>query len=372
MGINSNANSLALNTYFKKKRRIATGLVYTIIGLGPIIMPQIIAFILPLYEVDGTLLLYTGLSLCAAMFAMLFQPVEWHVKKQENLSDEKPASTDPADPTSENDVFSSVVKVNGNFILSQRSDSMEKSNRSNSLMRIDNGQLPMVLLAKPVISDSFYCDEDARKGISIKPPYATEVNRLSTHNNATDNFPSEERHPLYVDPHAAEKVAEVEMKAKTLWQTIVISFDLNLLHDLTYVNLLMGITLGNFAEMNFAILTPFVLADWKFTKREIATIMSILGGFDIGVRFFIAIIGEKIAWDNKTFYLVGIMGMAMGRVCKSRFKYGISVSRILSTRHIIHNEFLTQSSHSFNRIGTFWAHFVGLDFAKECEPCSCP
>lgn len=43
-GITMSANSLALNTYFKQKRRIATGLSWTCTGMGPIIMPQVILY----------------------------------------------------------------------------------------------------------------------------------------------------------------------------------------------------------------------------------------------------------------------------------------------------------------------------------------
>lgn len=78
----------------------------------------------------------------------------------------------------------------------------------------------------------------------------------------------------------------------------------------------MGVTLGNFAELNFSILTPFVLADWGFEKHQIATTMSMLGAVDILIRFFIPFVAGKIGWENKTFFLVGIFSMAIGRVCK--------------------------------------------------------
>lgn len=80
-GMNTSANSLALNTYFKRKRRLATGLSWTITGMGPIIMPQIIAVILPLYGVEGTVMIYSALALNAVVCALIYQPVKWHVKK---------------------------------------------------------------------------------------------------------------------------------------------------------------------------------------------------------------------------------------------------------------------------------------------------
>lgn len=51
-GLNQSANSLALNTYFRERRRIATGISWTATALGPILFPQVIAVLLPLYGVQ--------------------------------------------------------------------------------------------------------------------------------------------------------------------------------------------------------------------------------------------------------------------------------------------------------------------------------
>lgn len=79
---------------------------------------------------------------------------------------------------------------------------------------------------------------------------------------------------------------------------------------------MLGITVANFAELNFSILTPMVLQEFHFGKYEIATFMSLLGATDIVVRFFIPFIADKIGWDNKTFFLIGVLAMAFGRVSK--------------------------------------------------------
>lgn len=75
-----------------------------------------------------------------------------------------------------------------------------------------------------------------------------------------------------------------------------------------------GVTIANFAELNFSVLTPFVLADFGLTKPQIALCMSLLGLTDISVRFFIPFIAGFIGWENRTFFLFGVLGMAMGRV----------------------------------------------------------
>lgn len=164
--------------------------------------------------------------------------------------------------------------------------------------------------------------ELVKKEVASHPPVKTEElaaigDRVSTIMNFKEYCTCGEQHRSYNDsPIIMNATVNEENRPNTLRQKIVIFFDLDLLRDFTYVNLLMGVTLGNFAELNFSILIPFVLADWNFAKQDIATFLSILGGVDISVRFFIPFIAGKIGWENKTFYLVGIMGMAMGRVCK--------------------------------------------------------
>lgn len=105
----------------------------------------------------------------------------------------------------------------------------------------------------------------------------------------------------------------------TFWEKFVIFFDLDLLRDFTFVNLMIGVTIANFAELNFSILTPFVLGDFGFDGHTTATLMSVLGSFDIVFRFFVPFIAGRIGWQNKTFFLVGIGAMAMGRVGNDLF-----------------------------------------------------
>lgn len=123
-----------------------------------------------------------------------------------------------------------------------------------------------------------------------------------------------------------QQIAELETQKRNLekqdlenlsfWKKAVIFFDFGLLKDLVYVNLMVGITIANFAELNFSIMTPIIMAEFNFLKYEIATFMSLLGMIDIVVRFIIPFIADKIGWSNKTFFLIGVMMMAFGRICK--------------------------------------------------------
>lgn len=76
------AYGLALNTYFDRKRNIASGLSTAVTGLGPVIMPVIISFLLGIYGVRGAGLIVSALILHSFAGALLLQPVSWHARQE--------------------------------------------------------------------------------------------------------------------------------------------------------------------------------------------------------------------------------------------------------------------------------------------------
>lgn len=95
---------------------------------------------------------------------------------------------------------------------------------------------------------------------------------------------------------------------------VIIFFDLDLLRDPIYVNLMLGVTFANFAEINFALLTPFILGEYGFAKIEVATVMSVLAGVDVFMRIIIPFVATQMGWQNRTFFLIGVGSMAAGRI----------------------------------------------------------
>lgn len=176
-------------------------------------------------------------------------------------------------------------------------------------------------------SNNFNVEKEVLNNVSEKlEEFVVKGDRVPTVTSLEGFCTCEEKLRLHLDPTLSDEHDNEVIEEENLYQNmncmqralhkIVVFFDLDLLRDLTYVNLMMGVTLGNFAELNFSLLTPFFLAEWGFTKTQIATAMSLLGGVDLSIRFFIPFIAGKIGWENKTFFLIGIFGMAMGRVCK--------------------------------------------------------
>lgn len=117
-----------------------------------------------------------------------------------------------------------------------------------------------------------------------------------------------------------------EEEELTFCQKVALFFDLDLLKDFTFINLMLGITLANFNELNFSILTPFILGRFNLSPSEISDFMSILAGVDVGVRFCIPFIAGKIGWDNNSFFLFGVISMALGRVGMQNTKYKLHLS----------------------------------------------
>lgn len=90
MGTATGAFQLALNTYFRERRNKATGFAMTITGLGPILMPQLLNFLLKFYTTTQTIFIVGGLSLNAFVAAVLLQPVKWHMKEKVVVEEDSP------------------------------------------------------------------------------------------------------------------------------------------------------------------------------------------------------------------------------------------------------------------------------------------
>lgn len=498
IGIATSANSLALNTYFKEKRRIATGFAWTMTAFGPIIMPHLITFLMEIYDVQGTLLLFSGIALNAVVCAMIFQPVQWHTKKQtakvvdeikepeyechycesmkrknrsifssqylSNADSQMGTGYEIIDPgtpmlSRANDGWFSASgkrSLNGskmsltssrtprydskkasvqNLVMSNRPSYVnlgtleggrrEKIKEKSTTIKIDadgdyprKGSLPTTpvisLSARPsygnlgvLVQEGGRRDKIKEKSAAIKivevpaedcpsykaPQDLSEVEKtvlIETESPTPvlqKNFYKNpetkrskpfnlEKEVLTVASRKLQKYIEDDKEKRkkdlyctceeerllflqqkdyerqekenrildgdktvdngnndgvgggdeddgdddddkyTLWQKITIFFDLDLLKDFSYVNQMIGITIANFAELNFSILTPFVLSDFGLTTVQIARAMSLLGSLDIGVRFFIPFIAGRIGWENRTFFLFGVLGMALGRIGK--------------------------------------------------------
>ncbi|KZC08123.1 Monocarboxylate transporter 12 [Dufourea novaeangliae] len=386
------ANGLALNTYFKKKRRIATGFSWTCTGMGPIIIPQVITLLMPKYGIEGTVLIIGGVTFNSVACALLLQPVSRHIKKKRNTDQlNRNEDVDCKESSTYTKVKTETEDQNGDDTCEKRSSENVAENRRNSFSALS--------IAKEKFGSQYlYYDdeEDGASGIDVIGPSAVMMSRANdgwfsrkdtstvsiaskTSNKESTSKCSSQRPPLTIsrqsslnrgspvrninshrrkvaglqsagvprivvnessenpkngnDPNCNKKDEQntlipeeevetdqlinqghVEEKPKSFFNKVIIFFDLDLLRDPIYVNLMLGVTLASFTELNFSILTPFILGEYGYTKVQVATYMSILAGVDVGTRLTIPFVADFIGWENRTFFLVGICGMAAGRI----------------------------------------------------------
>ncbi|CAK9826588.1 Monocarboxylate transporter 13 [Anthophora retusa] len=335
-GITMSSNAIALNTYFKRKRRIATGLSWTCTGIGPIVMPQIITLLMPVYGVEGTVFIFGGFAFNAVVCALLLQPVSQHLKKRQisctndSTGFKEIATSDQITTEVVHKKYRSlenIVESTGNSYValnlaknkfgSQYWYYADEEDSASSTGVIDP-ETPMML--QP--NDECETDRSRKKVTSYESSMVPiTLNESCKHIEHCKDpncdhkieeklVTSEEKE---ADQLTKEKCIDGTTK-RTLLQTLIIFFDLDLLRDYVYVNMMLGITFANFSEMNFALLTPFILGEYGFTKIQVATVMSTLGCMDVATRLIIPFIADFIGWQNRTFFLVGVCGMAVGRI----------------------------------------------------------
>ncbi|XP_053975295.1 monocarboxylate transporter 9-like isoform X2 [Hylaeus volcanicus] len=129
-GVMFPATTLALNTYFRKKRNLAMGFSVTLTGLGPILMPLLIAKLLENYATTGTLLILAGIAMHSLVGASLLKP----------FNENKITSI-----TKGNDITESSAECNDNSVA-KRAESLNVENET----EVTNGGVNCELLSNDV------------------------------------------------------------------------------------------------------------------------------------------------------------------------------------------------------------------------------
>lgn len=90
-------------------------------------------------------------------------------------------------------------------------------------------------------------------------------------------------------------------------------FDLGLLNDKIYLNMMVGIAIAVFAEINFSLLTPFILNEFNYSTDQIATFMSTLAVVDIFCRFASPFIGDYFKQPPRIMYMYALLMLIITR-----------------------------------------------------------
>ncbi len=82
-----------LGFYFKERRALANGLALSGVGLGNLILPPVMTYLLELYGLSGTLLVFAGLSLNVCVAGALLRPISAYTRgRKKSLSPSKTES----------------------------------------------------------------------------------------------------------------------------------------------------------------------------------------------------------------------------------------------------------------------------------------
>ncbi|KAL0121790.1 hypothetical protein PUN28_006924 [Cardiocondyla obscurior] len=132
-GIIFPATTLALNTYFRKKRKVAMSFSVTLTGLGPILMPLLIDVLLENFATTGALLILAGIASHSLVGASLLKPFE----KQKEI----PLVTKPIDASRQKKLHNAEANVESaiqNKLLSgERNKEEEPSNHYSKTIEND-------------------------------------------------------------------------------------------------------------------------------------------------------------------------------------------------------------------------------------------
>ncbi|KAG5882124.1 hypothetical protein JTB14_016887 [Gonioctena quinquepunctata] len=175
---------------------------------------------------------------------------------------------------------------------------------------LERGDSTKIQRKRSVISDAIYSFDVA--GSSLIQSHRNK-SKQSTH-DLSEKWKSTKLLSEVLEHDTTNRERTTQPEILSTWKKISRFFDFELFKDPVYLNISVGITLANFVELNFSILTPIIMAEFNFVQNEIATFMSLLAATDIIVRFTIPFIADKIGWSNRIFFLIGVMSMAIGRI----------------------------------------------------------
>lgn len=87
-GVMMSVSYTMFNRYFIKKRILMMGLAQTFLGIGSMMLPIMIAWLMKEFGFRGCLAIVAAVNGHAVWGMLVMHPVEWHLKK-EKLTDEE-------------------------------------------------------------------------------------------------------------------------------------------------------------------------------------------------------------------------------------------------------------------------------------------
>ncbi|XP_014361817.2 monocarboxylate transporter 9 [Papilio machaon] len=298
------AFTLAINSFFREKRGRAIGVGMSITGLGTILMPMLMSALMYSYGWRYAVLILGGLCLHSLSAALLLRPAKWYLIKPPVLEEMKPLNKENNEELI-NDSVTISSKLTDSLSLPKHEEPIEngvhsKSLSMRSLKNANNIQTRNAVShpdisnkpPDPPLSESRYKwweSQEINLGSSINIFYEEEnIKQLKAKQNE-----------IYINE---------DEKPKSVWSRFIDFFDLTLLSDPIFVNIMFGLSMASCVEINFSLLLPIILKDMlKFETADIAKLMAVIGFSDTLFRFVSPFIGEWCHKPPRVMYLISLI-----------------------------------------------------------------
>lgn len=165
----------------------------------------------------------------------------------------------PATPTMAHPPFQLKQVSENKYLRDNKSNRSMKSHTFRNLANTFNLEKEVLNIARNKLEK--YVDDEEQRVIKCN----------------CEELRAKHRHDEDIDNQIEQEIDDGKKSIFTFRQKVFIFFDLDLLKDLTFINIMVGVTMANFAELNFSVLTPFVLDEFGLTQQQIAICMSLLG-----------------------------------------------------------------------------------------------
>ncbi|XP_035901113.1 uncharacterized protein LOC118507163 isoform X1 [Anopheles stephensi] len=142
------------------------------------------------------------------------------------------------------------------------------------------------------------------QGLTDETSHLPSIVRQLENTKATSSLSSQPKVPN--DASAGEK-------SDGFFTKVVNTFDLTLLQDKVYLNMMLGMSIAVFAEINFSLLTPFILGDLGYGTEQIASIMSTLALADLLFRFISPFVGDFLKLSPRIMYMIALSMLIVTR-----------------------------------------------------------
>ncbi|VEN42568.1 unnamed protein product [Callosobruchus maculatus] len=342
VGLTMSSYSLALNTYFKEKRDRAVSLSMTISGLGPIVMPQVINQLMDEYSSEGVTLILAGICTHSFVAACLLQPVKYHQRKI--VLQEMQEVKKPVDPTTnrkpsvdfalddevfdEDEVYHTVPAMSSKFAITRTYSQTDRGRygRKDSVMSLFSYEqeaaglygIDSTLVGSSVISlNTVRIPTLMRQNTKTKYQWWTSASTI----NLDSSYNIFDEKPFQPDGDKVYNELSMKIEEKTRWrrflEQVILFFDLDLLKDGEYCIIMVGISVAVFAEINFSVLTVFILNDYGMDTGQIAEFLSVVAAADIIFRFLAPYVDHVVKQPPRVVYLLSLVALV---IIRSDFK----------------------------------------------------